>query len=128
MGGRGSSWDDGVLVEWATCEVLIERLGLLFWDWACSSNEEALMRAWVDDRLWDESMLWVWGLVVGWLGTTSLELWQESSFLLQTGLTEILAVLETLGFWLLGDDMFECDGIYDGKKVFIVYEKCGLGR
>ena len=86
------------------------------------------MRVWVEDRLWDDSLEWVWGLVVVWFGTTSLELWQESSFLLQTGLTEILAVLEIFGFWLLGDDMFGCDGINDGKRVFILYEKCGLGR
>ena len=82
----------------------------------------------MEDSLWDDSLEWVWGWVVGWLGTTSLGLWQESSFLLQTGLTEIRAVLEVFGFWLLEDDMFGCDGINGGRRVFIVYEKCGLGR
>ena len=111
-----------------TVSIIPNRLGLLFWDCACSSYEEALMKARVDDRLWDESLVRVWDLVVGWLETTSLGLWQESSFLLQTGLTEILAVLEIFGFWLLEDNMFGCDGINGGRRVFIVYEKCGLGR
>ena len=41
---------------------------------------------------------------------------------------EIIATLENLGLWLLGDDMFGWMSIYDEVKVFIMWEKCGLGR
>ena len=77
------------------CEVLTMMLGLLFWE---------------------ESLVWKWGLDVGWFGTTSLVCWQESSFLLQMGLTEIFATLENLGFWLLGEDMLGWMRIYDEER------------
>ena len=52
-------------------------------------------------------LVWVFG--VGWEMETSWVCLQGSSFLLQTGLTEILATLDDFGFWLFEEDIVVVD-------------------
>lgn len=72
---------DGGLVGWTKCEVLGMRLGLLFWDWTCSSyglcgwDEGVFLGTRMDDwllwwGLWKGSFEWTWGLCIMKYGLT----------------------------------------------------------